>query len=270
MLRTLIVLLVTLFPTIAQATKPKPTSDSLKVYVTYNHENFIESSRSYNVGWALFEQAATKNKIKINIIYAPWATSLELLSNSKIDSAFLAFYSAERAQKIAYSVPIAYDSISVYKSSKKMPPSNFEEATIGVHKGSIHAELAKSMNFKATYESASRPELHRMLNVGRIDYILENESLINSVCFNALGTTDNGCLSSVGTPIKHNPLYVVFNKNSKRVNDIMTTINREIINNHLNDETKAVFINSGYSANEFLIWQELMTNHLRTQLSIGE
>jgi hypothetical protein len=50
----------------------------------------------------------------------------------------------------------------------------------------------------------------------------------------------------------------------------MKTINREIINNHLNDETKAVFINSGYSANEFLIWQELMTNHLRTQLSTAQ
>jgi ABC-type amino acid transport substrate-binding protein len=270
MLRTLIVLLVTLFPTIAQATKPKPTSDSLKVYVTYNHENFIESSRSYKVGWTLFEQAATKHKIKLNIINAPWATSLELLSQSKIDSAFLAFYSADRAEKISYSVPVAYDSISVYKSSKKMPPSNFKEATVGVHKGSIHAELAKSMNFKATYESASRPELHRMLNVGRIDYILENESLINSVCFNATGTTEKGCLSSVGTPIKHSSLHVIFNKNSKRVNDLMTTINREIINNHLNDETKAVFISSGYSANEYLIWQELMTNHLRTQLDTGE
>ena len=270
MLRTLIVLLVTLFPTIAQATKPKPTSDSLKVYVTYNHENFIESSRSYKVGWTLFEQAATKHKIKLNIINAPWATSLELLSQSKIDSAFLAFYSADRAEKISYSVPVAYDSISVYKSSKKMPPSNFKEATVGVHKGSIHAELAKSMNFKATYESASRPELHLMLNVGRIDYILENESLINSVCFNATGTTEKGCLSSVGTPIKHSSLHVIFNKNSKRVNDLMTTINREIINNHLNDETKAVFINSGYSANEYLIWQELMTNHLRTQLDTGE
>ncbi len=270
MLRTLIVLLVTLFPTIAQATKPKPTSDSLKVYVTYNHENFIESSRSYKVGWTLFEQAATKHKIKLNIINAPWATSLELLSQSKIDSAFLAFYSADRAEKISYSVPVAYDSISVYKSSKKMPPSNFKEATVGVHKGSIHAELAKSMNFKSTYESASRPELHRMLNVGRIDYILENESLINSVCFNATGTTEKGCLSSVGTPIKHSSLHVIFNKNSKRVNDLMTTINREIINNHLNDETKAVFISSGYSANEYLIWQELMTNHLRTQLDTGE
>ena len=270
MLRTLIVLLVTLFPTIAQATKPKPTSDSLKVYVTYNHENFIESSRSYKVGWTLFEQAATKHKIKLNIINAPWATSLELLSQSKIDSAFLAFYSADRAEKISYSVPVAYDSISVYKSSKKMPPSNFKEATVGVHKGSIHAELAKSMNFKATYESASRPELHRMLNVGRIDYILENESLINSVCFNATGTTEKGCLSSVGTPIKHSSLHVIFNKNSKRVNDLMTTINREIINNHLNDETKAVFISSGYSANEYLIWQELMTNHLRTQLDTAE
>ena len=270
MLRTLIVLLVTLFPTIAQATKPKPTSDPLKVYVTYNHENFIESSRSYKVGWTLFEQAATKHKIKLNIINAPWATSLELLSQSKIDSAFLAFYSADRAEKISYSVPVAYDSISVYKSSKKMPPSNFKEATVGVHKGSIHAELAKSMNFKATYESASRPELHRMLNVGRIDYILENESLINSVCFNATGTTEKGCLSSVGTPIKHSSLHVIFNKNSKRVNDLMTTINREIINNHLNDETKAVFISSGYSANEYLIWQELMTNHLRTQLDTGE
>ena len=270
MLRTLIVLLVTLFPTIAQTTKPKPTSDSLKVYVTYNHENFIESSRSYKVGWTLFEQAATKHKIKLNIINAPWATSLELLSQSKIDSAFLAFYSADRAEKISYSVPVAYDSISVYKSSKKMPPSNFKEATVGVHKGSIHAELAKSMNFKATYESASRPELHRMLNVGRIDYILENESLINSVCFNATGTTEKGCLSSVGTPIKHSSLHVIFNKNSKRVNDLMTTINREIIKNHLNDETKAVFISSGYSANEYLIWQELMTNHLRTQLDTGE
>ncbi len=57
---------------------------------------------------------------------------------------------------------------------------------------------------------------------------------------------------------------------SERVSDIMTTINREIINNSQNAETKVVFINSGYSANEYLIWQELMTNHLRTQLSTGK
>jgi ABC-type amino acid transport substrate-binding protein len=256
MLKLIFIVIFTLTPLCIRA-----SAQEIEMHVLYNHDIFKESSRSYKVAWTLFERAAIKNNIKLSLTYSSWFKSLKLLNENKIDSTLLAFYTEKRAEKWSYSVPVSLDTLSIYKDVTTQK-KDFEEASIGVHKGSIHAEIVKSMGFKAIYESNTRTELHRMLKAERIDYILENESLIDYFCTNIKDTLENSCLMKVGTPISQEPLYIIYNNKDERVNTIFNTINTEIINNRSSKETKDIFLNAGYALGDYTTWQTLVTKNL--------
>ncbi len=235
------------------------STQDLEVYALLKHDDFKESSRTYKVAWTLFERAAIKNNIKLTITYSSWFKSLKLLNENKIDSTLLAFYTDKRAEKLGYSVPVSLDQLSIYRdaNTKKI---NFEQASIGVHKGSIHANLVKDMGFKDIYETDTRTELHRMLKAKRIDYILENESLIDYFCTSISDTLESNCLSKEGTPINQKPLYIIYNKKNERVTNIFNIINMEIIENRNSQETSDIFLNAGYSLEDYKTWNKLVTD----------
>ena len=234
----------------------KASESELEVYVLYNHEAFIKQSRSYMVGWTLFENAATKNKIKLKIIHSSWNKSLKLLAQNKIDSTLLAFYTEERGKKMSFSLPVALDQISIFKNKNYSEPKIYKEASIGVHKGSIHTVLAKKSGFSFIYESTTRSELHRMLSAGRLDYILENESLIEHFCMNI--KSNNNCLSKIGTSLKQEPLYIVYNSKKTAVNNLFKKINKVIYNESGSLKTQNLFLNAGYTLEEYNIWKSLI------------
>lgn len=236
------------------------SENNLEVYVLYNHENFIKNSPSYNVAWTLFEKAATKNNINLLLIYSSWNKSLKLLKSNKADSALLAFYTKERAKIMGFSVPVGLDAISIFKSKDSTLKDDFKNSTIGVQKGSIHTDLAKNKGFKYIYESTTRPELHRMLIAGRIDYILENESLVEYFCVHI--SDPKHCPTKVGLPLKKEPLYIVYNSKKPSVYNLFYKLNKYIYNERESVETKELFLNAGYSLEQYNTWKKVLIAHV--------
>lgn len=238
----------------------KASEPELEVYVLYNHDTFIEQSRSYKVGWTLFENAATKNNIRLKIIHSSWNKSLKLLGQNKIDSTLLAFYTKERNKKMSFSVPVALDQISIFKNKNDSKPKDYKSSSVGVHKGSIHTMLAKKAGFDFIYESTTRNELHRMLMAGRIDYILENESLIEHFCMGVIN--NKNCLLKEGTPLKQEALYIVYNNKDSEVENLFKLINKEIYNQQESAETQELFLSAGYTLEQFNLWKRSINEHV--------
>lgn len=241
------------------AFQSKANDSELDVYVLYNHDIFNKQSRSYKVAWALFENAATKNNITLKIIHSSWNKSLKLLGQNKIDSTLLAFHTKARNKKMSFSVPVALDQISIFKNKNDSKPKDYKSSSVGVHKGSVHTILAKKVGFDSIYESTTRNELHRMLMAGRIDYILENESLIEHFCIRVID--NKNCLLKEGTPLKQEALYIVYNNKDSVVQKLFNVINKEIYNQRESAETQELFLNAGYTLEQFNLWKRLINEH---------
>ncbi len=115
----------------------KANGSELKVYVIYNHDIYTENSRSYKVGWSLFENAAIKNDLTLTVIHSPWSKSLKLLNQNKIDSGFPAFYTKERAKDMSFSIPISLDEISLFKKAGKSILGDYKASSIGVNESLV-------------------------------------------------------------------------------------------------------------------------------------
>lgn len=238
----------------------KANESELKVYVIYNHDIYTENSRSYKVGWSLFENAAIKNDLTLTVIHSPWSKSLKLLNQNKIDSGFPAFYTKERAKDMSFSIPISLDEISLFKKAGKSILGDYKASSIGVNENSIHTVLAKKLGFGFVYESTTRPELHRMLKAGRIDYILENESLVEYFCMTM--SDDKYCLTKVGASLQQEPLYIVYNNRDPAVYDKFNKINKVIYDERESTKTKELFLSSGYSLEQYKLWVSLLNQHV--------
>lgn len=243
-------------------------AQQIDLYVLSQHEHFIEYSQAYSAGWSIFTHAAKKANIQINIIQSPWIRTLEFLKEGKIDSAFISFSSKTRRENIKYSLPISLGGISIYeltsKNSNIAKLINLQESTVGVLKGSIHAELAKEMGFKSSYESIERKELHKLLLGGRIDYILETKSIVEYFCRNKPLLNDYICLKEVGSTISKQPLFVLYS-NKKPVDNKIKQINKAIIGMYKSGEVKSIFTKVGYSQEDYFIWEEIFNQSINIQ-----
>lgn len=158
--------------------------------------------------------------IKHNITQANWARTLHSAKAGKVDAIYPAMYSEERSQFLDFSTLKLGDvSTSLYASNVEIEISNHH--VIAVPRD-LHYDKSQ-LNGAETFEVVRFEQALRMLELGRVDYVvgvteivdhlIENKQIANIQKVKSFGTT---------------PIYLALAKNAEHYQQLKYCLNRQL------------------------------------------
>ena len=240
---------------LADSEKTLPQSgQEIHISVFEDHDKQLTFSSSYGLSWKLITKAAEVNGIPFVKVKTNWNSSINRLKQDKIDLVFGAFKTEERQKWALFSSALASDSSALFTKPEADTLSllniNFEVESVGVIEGSTQATLARKLGFKHIYPSKMRKQLYDLLTSGRINYILLGHSSIKLYCGNKIE-----CVKQVGAKLDTNYIHIMGNKHSAKAFTGIKMINDGLHRIAEQKETKDMFIQYGYSLQEYEYWK---------------
>jgi hypothetical protein len=244
-------------------------SEPLKVALYENHDNYIKYSRAYRVNWELFKLAANADGFTVKAKPYLWLRSLNALKEKKLDAVIGGYYSKERNKFAHFSLPTALDSIYLYAYKQKpysLDQIKSKNSLVGVTTNSIGDSLAKDLNLTNVYRKSSSEQVFELLIKGKLDYAIFSESVAKTHCsIKEKRKLGENCLFSISPPIKTNGFHTLYSKTPKNLiiaNRIELSTSKLIYEK----KVKPIFLNAGYSEQEYQLWLEARQNWINESL----
>lgn len=234
-------------------------AETITVALFEEHESYLEHSRAYKVNWEVFELAASSAGFTVEAKPYLWLRAMNELKLAKIDAIVGAYYSKERIKMAHFSQPMALDNIYLYatkKNSLSLDEIKSQNLLIGVTTNSIGDSLASSLELPNIYRKSSSEQVFNLLNKGRLDYAIFSESVAKKHCASTVEyNLKKNCLVPMILPIKINTFHTIYSK-TPRTKDIASRIDATINQLIAQEKIKPIFLNSGYSDQEYKLWLE--------------
>jgi len=231
-----------------QADARKTTCDTITVGgpASWQPVSYIASDvRQSGLGIDIIKEYAKRHGIKVEIdIELPWARTLDLLLQGKIDVTAGAYFTDERQRVYQYSDPFYTDEIMVFQHvDRRFGYSKIEDLRgyrgARPHGGSLGKKIDtySSQQLDVMY-SPTNDRIFDLLRAGHVDYVLlaRYDGLAT---LHKLGAQDT--IIAVEPPVDHNPVRLMFSRNSpcvKHVAQINMLIAELGQNGTIDDRTK--------------------------------
>lgn len=235
--------------------------EQVLVAVFEDHNEQVISSMPYGLSWQLVDRAARNQNMDLVKVATTWQSGINRLRDDRLDLMFAAFKNKEREKWALFSLPLATDA-SVLFSSIDSPTSileevDFENEVVGVISDSTQETLAREIGFKHIYPARVRMRLYKLLESGRINYVLLGHSSIALYC-----KSQKPCVQQVGEPLADNYTRMMALKEGSRAKQIMNKLNAGLQVIYAKRETQELFISHGYSETYYNNWKTKLENEL--------
>ena len=233
-------------------------AESITVALYEDHELYSKHSRAYQANWVLLQEAAAIEGITLKASPYLWIRGLEELKQNKIDAVIGAYFSKDRSTLYYFSKPFSQDPIYLFRSAKNAASTTkIQNALVGVTSNSIGESLVSNNNEFSVYKKSSSKEVFNLLENGRLDYAVFSQSVAHKHCLTVANIElKKDCLVPVGSAIKNNGFHIMFSKTSKN-RAIQKRIDFAVDTLISDGKAKAIYLESGYSAQEYKDWLEL-------------
>lgn len=237
----------------------------LTISVYEHHDKYVEASRSYGLSWKVLDFAARRAGIRLQAQESTWEGSLRRLKGGKVDLVFLAIRSPEREQWASYSVPLISTGSAIF-TYKNNPVSDIddidlENSLIGVSAESLQERFAREVGFKNIYASLDRPQLYKMLESRRLDYLFFSAGIVDFYCVFLDVSATRGCLKQVGDYYDRSTAHVIAMKNDIAVNRILKKLDRSIRNVADSRYIKSLFAHYDLTEEDHANWLTLLAGN---------
>lgn len=240
-------------------------AETITVALFEDHESYLKHSRAYKVNWEVFELAAKSEGFTLEPEPYLWLRAMNELKLAKVDAMVGAFYSKERSKIAYFSQPMALDNIYLYAAKENQLSVNeikSQNPLIGVTTNSIGDSVATNLEFLNIYRKSSSEQVFDLLTKGRIDYAIFSESVAEKHCASAIEhNLKRNCLFPMALPIKINTFHTIYSK-TPRTKDIASRIDASVNRLIYQEKIKPIFLNSGYSTEEYELWLEARNSKL--------
>lgn len=234
--------------------------EQVLVAVFEDHSAQMNSSMPYGLSWALIERAAEQQKLDLVKVATTWQSGINRLKDDRLDLMFAAFKTEKRQEWAMFSLPLASDTSALF-SAIDSPVNSFEEVdfeneVVGVVSNSTQETLAREIGFKTIYPAKVRMRLYKILQSGRIDYVLTGTSIAR-YC-----ETDAPCLQQVGEALANDYTRMMALKSSPRSRDLMKSLNAGLLAIYNQPETLQLFLEHDYSQSYYENWKTHFENEM--------
>ena len=235
----------------------------LTISVFEHHDKYVEASRSYGLSWKILDFAARRAGVRLQAQESTWEGSLRRLKGGKVDLVFLAIKSPERAQWASFSVPMISTGSAIF-TYKDNPVSSIEEvdlvnSLIGVSADSLQERFARELGFKNIYASLDRPQLYKMLESGRLDYLFFSAGVVDFYCVFLDPSETRDCLKQVGEYYDQGTAHIIAMKNDIKVNRTLKKLDRSIRNIADSSYIKNLFKSYDLTEEDHARWLSLLS-----------
>ncbi|MCC2604612.1 substrate-binding periplasmic protein [Planctobacterium marinum] len=225
-----------------------------------DHEKQIKSSRPYGLSWRLIEMAAEAEKVNLLPIATTWQSAMNRLKDERLDLVFGAFKTEQRSQWASFSLPLATDYSALFTTVenpvREYSDINLEYDTVGVISNSVQEDLAHEFGFEHIYSARERQHLVRLLQSGRINYILQSHGVTVHYC-----EYKAPCLQQVGDPLSVNYSRVMA-KQGTHAAGTLERINQGLAKLYLSQDVQFLFAEYGYSDDYYQQWKLKLEHEL--------
>jgi len=230
-------------------------AESITVALYEDHEQYSKHSRAYQANWVLLQEAAAIEGITLKASPYLWIRGLEELKQDKIDAVIGAYFSKERSALYYFSKPFSQDPIFLFRSANSAASTTkIKNALVGVTSNSIGESLVSNNKKFSVYKKSSSKEVFNLLQNGRLDYAVFSQSVAHKHCLtDANIKLKKDCLVPVGSAIKNNGFHIMFSKKPKN-RAIQKRIDFAVDTLISDGKAKAIYLESGYSAQEYKDW----------------
>lgn len=231
------------------------------VAVFEDHSEQVNASMPYGLSWRLIERAAEQQNIELVKVATTWQSGINRLKDARLDLMFAAFKSEEREKWAMFSLPLASDTSVLFSAIDSpinaMEDVDFENEVVGVVSNSTQETLAREIGFKHIYPARVRKRLYKILESGRIDYLLAGHSSIAAYCEHS-----RPCVQQVGDALADNYTRVMALQSSPRSRDVMKALNKGLQAIYNQQATLQLFLNHNYSEAYYDKWKTRLENEL--------
>ena len=235
--------------------------EQVLIAVFEDHNEQVNSSMPYGLSWQLIDRAAKIQKLDLVKVATTWQSGINRLRDDRLDLMFAAFRNKEREKWAQFTLPLASDA-SVLFSAIDSPTSileevDFENEVVGVISDSTQENLAREIGFKHIYPARVRKRLYKLLESGRVNYVLLGHSSIALYC-----KSQKPCVQQVGEPLADNYSRVMALKKGSRSKLIMDKLNAGLQEIYAKKEIRELFLSHGYSEAYYNNWKAKFENEL--------
>lgn len=241
-------------------TNAPAAKQSIVIAVFEDHDKQIESSRPYGLSWRLLEMAANSGNIQLITIATTWQSAINRLKDERLDMVFGAFKTEKRSQWASFSLPLATDYSALFTTvenpAREYEDINLEYDTVGVIANSVQEDLAHQFGFKHIYAARERQHLVRLLQSGRINFLLQSHGVTTHYC-----EYKAPCLQQVGAPLSVNYSRVMAKQDTQAAST-MLLLNKELAQLYAARDVQSLFAEYDYTLDYYRNWQLKLESEL--------
>lgn len=233
----------------------KPVS----IMVFEDHARYVEASTSYGISWHILELAAASVGLELDPQESSWTAAIERLKSERAELVFGAIKTPEREIWARYSVPLMEEGSAVFarldNPVTQLKEIDMQTSVIGVSAASVQEALASQVGFKNVYATVDRPQLYKMLENGRIDYLLFGRSIVQYYCQSFSAQKTRNCVRQVGPTLMPNYLHVVSLKKRKKALEVLESLDSGIKSTAGSEDARRLFLRYGMSESDWTRWK---------------
>ncbi|BDX07151.1 substrate-binding periplasmic protein [Planctobacterium marinum] len=238
--------------------------NQITIAVFEDHREQVVSSLPYGLSWKLIEKAAQAEGLDLIKIATNWQSAINRLKDQRLDVVFGAFKTPERAQWADFTLPLASDASVLFNSPESpilhLEDVDFEQEVVGVISNSTQEKLAQKLGFKHIYPASERKNLVKLLESGRINYVMIGESISKLYC-----DYTTPCLQQVGHPLANQHSRAMSAKANNKASSKLERLNRGLAQIYSSRETLLLFQEYSYSQDYFDAWKGKVENELASR-----
>lgn len=238
--------------------------NQITIAVFEDHKEQVVSSLPYGLSWQLIEKAAKAEGLDLIKIATNWQSAINRLKEQRLEIVFGAFKTPERAQWADFTLPLASDASVLFNSPESsilhLEDVDFELEVVGVISNSTQETLAQKLGFKHIYPASERKNLVKLLESGRINYVMIGESISKLYC-----DYTTPCLQQVGQPLSTQHSRAMASKSNLDAAKKLARLNRGLAQIYASRETQLLFQEYHYSQDYFDTWKGKVENEITSQ-----
>lgn len=244
-------------------------TQEISIAVFEPHESLIKASTAYGLSWDILQLAAQEEQIQLIPQQSSWDGAISRLKNNKVELIFGVLKTPERQGWLAFSYPLLPESSRLYTLPSNpvnaLSQINIQQVKVGAVDKSLHQKEAVKMGFAQVYPVNDKVNLYKMLQGGRLDYVVLGVTLARFYCQNESRDYGVNCLKPVGDVLMYSNVHVASLQKNEEATRVLHRLNNGIKTVYHLPEVATLFEQHGFSTSDYRQWQQQMQTFFSAQ-----